>query len=223
MGWCATVARSVARHLAVYSGSRMAEPGAVVLSFDDGPGPSTAELLEVLRAHGVRATFFMLGSNVEGWYARAVRVAEEGHVLGNHGYSHARPGSLDRDAFAREIERTDRLLARVAREAQVPFVSPPPVRLPYGPAAEDERLTVLASLGRAHVHWTACFEDWEDPDPAVLVARMRVHIEEQRALARPAVLDLHDASRTGARRGATVEAVRRLLHDPVMRGLMTSA
>jgi hypothetical protein len=62
----------------------------MVLSFDDGPGPSTAALLEVQR----RATFFMLGCNVQRWYELAVRVAADGHVLGNHGYSHARPGAL---------------------------------------------------------------------------------------------------------------------------------
>ena len=101
--------------------------------------------------------------------------------------------------------RTDELI-----EAIAPGRGPPPVRLPYGPAPDDPRLPVLASLGRPHVHWTADFEDWlPTTDAATLARRMRTHVETHPE----AVLDLHDASRRGERRDATVAAVRMFLDD----------
>jgi peptidoglycan-N-acetylglucosamine deacetylase len=190
---------------------------AVALTFDDGPGPSTDALLDVLSAHGVKATFFLLGRNIEEWYGCAVRIAREGHVLGNHSFSHARPHDIDPEDFILEIERTDRLLKAVALDGGVSFDRPPLCRLPYGPVSGDVRLAALASIGRAHQHWTEQFEDWKDPDPAKLAVRMREHIELQHAVGRLAVLDLHDASRIGAKRDATVEAVRLLLQDHQLR------
>jgi chitin deacetylase len=180
----------------------------VVLSFDDGPGPSTPALLDVLRARGVRAWFFLLGSQVERAPEVAARIAGEGHVLGNHTYSHARPGAITRDELVDELARTDALLVRAgARPGTIP------VRLPYGCVQDDPRVGVLAALGRPHVGWTADFADWLDPEPADLARRMAEHVDAMHARGRDAVLDLHDSSRLGATRDATVEAVRRLLHQ----------
>ena len=61
----------------------------VALTFDDGPNPeATPEILDVLDAEGVKATFFLLGKHVERWPRIAARVADRGHQLGNHGYHH---------------------------------------------------------------------------------------------------------------------------------------
>jgi peptidoglycan/xylan/chitin deacetylase (PgdA/CDA1 family) len=170
------------------------------LTFDDGPGPATPVLLDVLRQHGVRATFFVLGCNLARAKETAMRAAAEGHLLGNHTYSHARV--IDRVAFLDEIARTDALI----REIVGPDVEIP-VRLPYGPQPDDPRVAWLIELGRPHVHWTADFADWLDPDPAELAARMRAHV----AANPDAVIDLHDSSRSFADRRNTVEAVRLLL------------
>jgi chitin deacetylase len=177
----------------------------VHLTFDDGPGPSTPDLLDVLATRAVRATFFLLGRNVEAHLEIARRIAREGHVLGNHTWSHARPGALSARDFVAEIERTDELIEAIAPDRGLP-----PVRLPYGPAPLDPRLPVLASLGRSHVHWTADFEDWlPTTDAGTLARRMCDHV----AAHPEAVLDLHDASRRGERRDATVAAVRMFLDD----------
>src|SRR6476619_4972899 len=186
----------------------------VALSFDDGPGPATPVLLDVLAARGAKATFFLLGRNIERAHAIAVRMAQEGHVLGNHTYSHQRPDAIAAPALVDEILRTDRLLADVYRDAGVTAPAPIPVRLPYGTVGEDPRLFALASLGRTHVHWTGDFKDWTDPPVDQLVAGMRAHIAQQHALGLNAVLDLHDSSKVYADRGNTVEAVRQLVADP---------
>lgn len=181
----------------------------MILTFDDGPGPSTSALLDVLAAAGVKATLFVLGANVEARRDIAVRAAREGHELGNHTYSHARPGALDAVAFAAELARTDALIIDVLGDAGVvqPVIR---VRLPYGIVGRDDpRVAVLSALGREHVGWTADFEDWLDPDPADLVEQMRRVIARQA----DAVVDLHDSSKLGARRDATVHAVRLLLSE----------
>ncbi len=175
----------------------------LLLTFDDGPGPSTPALLDVLASAGVRATFFVLGSNLQRWPDVAARAAHEGHELGNHTYSHARV--IDEAVLRDEVARTDALI----RAAGGP--DRPRVRLPYGILPGDERPAILERLGRPHVGWTADFGDWLDPDPAVLVSAMRAHVTEQHASGLDAVLDLHDSSRLGVTRASTVEAVRRLL------------
>jgi chitin deacetylase len=182
----------------------------VVLTFDDGPGPSTPALLDVLAARAVRATFFLLGRNIARMRELAIRAARDGHEIGNHTFSHARPGALTPAELTAEIARTDRLLEEIADEAGAPLAGPAPVRLPYGP--DDARVAVLASLGRPHVHWTADFADWSaSTDASALAARMRAHVAEQHAKREVAVLDLHDSSRLGDRRDATVAAVESLI------------
>jgi peptidoglycan-N-acetylglucosamine deacetylase len=186
----------------------------VALTFDDGPGPATSALLDVLAARGTRATFFLLGHNVERAREVVIRLMREGHTVGNHSLSHPRPDATDEVRFATEIKRNDALLLEVAKEAGVTLREPIPVRLPYGPIAEDPRMRALSALGRTHVHWTADFEDWKDPQPAGMARKMREHIEQQLARGLDAVLDLHDSSREFANRAATVEAVKLLLAEP---------
>jgi chitin deacetylase len=190
----------------------------VALSFDDGPGPATPALLDVLAARGAKATFFLLGRNLERAPDVAIRLAREGHVLGNHTFSHARPDAIAAPAFVDEIARTDVLIADACRAAGVGARRPVPVRLPYGPSDKDPRLVALASLGRTHVHWTGDFQDWVEPapDPAELAARMRAHVAQQDAQGLSTVIDLHDSSKLYADRSVTVEAVRLLLADPTL-------
>lgn len=154
------------------------------------------------------ATFFLLGRNVELLRDVAVRIAREGHTLGNHTWTHARPDAIERRDFEDEVARTDALLEDVAREARVTLAIPVPVRLPYGIAPNDPRPRWLSALGREHVGWTAEFGDWDPTtDARDLAARIRRHVDE-----RPdAVLDLHDASRELAPRPWTVEALRLVL------------
>jgi chitin deacetylase len=184
----------------------------LALTFDDGPGPATPQLLDVLSQHGARATFFLLGTNVERARAVAVRIAREGHQIGNHTFTHARAGAISDVTLVDEIRRTDALLTEVLVEAGVQ-PSLLPFRLPYGPQPADPRLLALASLGRTHTHWTADFEDWSDPppEPRELADRMLAHVKAQHANGLAAVLDLHDSSRLYADRGATARAVALLL------------
>lgn len=188
----------------------------VRLTFDDGPGPSTAALLDVLRDARRSVTFFVLGKHVSEHPGLVRRMVEEGHVVGNHTWSHARDGDLDADALEREIVATDVAIRRAYGETGLAAPAAIPLRLPYGIGPDDTRQVVLERLGRSHVGWTALFEDWvvPAPEPASLAGRMRDHVTAQRARGEDAVLCLHDASPRSASREATVEAVRLWLRAP---------
>jgi peptidoglycan/xylan/chitin deacetylase (PgdA/CDA1 family) len=195
--------------------------GAIQLTFDDGPGPSTDALLDVLRDARCRATFFVLGAHATRHPDVLVRMLREGHAVGNHTGSHAREGGLSDAELVCEIDATDRLIRDAYANAGVIPPDVIPLRLPYGTHAHDPRLRVLARLGRSHVGWTALFEDWVMPTPApeVLAARMHAHVVAQRARGDDVVMCLHDASPRGEARDATVAAVRLWLstHDGAQR------
>ncbi|PYS76593.1 MAG: hypothetical protein DMF66_13855 [Acidobacteria bacterium] len=82
-----------------------ADTASVALTFDDGPSEDTERVLDVLAAHGLHATFFMVGRQVERFPQTARRVADGGHEIGNHSYSH--PIYLYRGAreTRRQLER----------------------------------------------------------------------------------------------------------------------
>lgn len=207
------------------------------LTFDDGPGPSTGDLLDVLDRAGVRATFFLLGRNVEEapWCADPVRAraiveraARAGHVLGNHTYSHFRPDRWRE--LAADVRRGEAVV-RSLRQGPIPFRLPYGIQrvasaFPLGSTGEeiDPRLAVIASMGIAHQHWTSDFDDWtlREADAAALSARMIDHVAGCEAAGLDSVLDLHDSgtgSSFGYERRATVLGVELFLQEAKRRGL----
>lgn len=196
----------------------MCRSASFCLSFDDGPGPSTAALLDVLRAADHRAMFFVLGQNLARRLGVAVRIVQEGHTLGNHSDTHARPGDITEQVFREEIEATDRLIRQAYAAAGRPAPASIPVRLPYGIAVDDPRIKVLNALGRPHIGWTLILDDWLPTTTAErLEHSMREHITQSCVLGDDVLICLHDSSRHGDTREATVEAVRRLLASQTTR------
>ncbi|MDR5661805.1 polysaccharide deacetylase family protein [Burkholderia cenocepacia] len=184
------------------------------LSFDDGPGPSTPALLDVLRDASCTATFFVLGQHLADTLDVATRIVREGHRLGNHTYSHAKPGALADAALIDEIDTTDALIRDVYRRAGLPAPDAIPLRLPYGLMPRDDRAAVLARLPREHTGWTAILDDWQRPAPSphALFDAMCAHVDAFTAQHRDVLFCLHDGSRHGDARPNTVEAVRLFLN-----------
>lgn len=121
----------------------------VALTFDDGPIPGfTEEILEILRAEGVRATFFVVGHAVEENLAAAQRIVEEGHELGNHSYSHKRMVFRPYSFVREEIERTDELIRAAGYEGDIHFRPPYGKRLVVLPyyLSVTERMTVFMDV-----------------------------------------------------------------------------
>jgi chitin deacetylase len=197
---------------------------ALALTFDDGPGPSTVPLLEVLEHYRVRATFFVLGRNLLGEsfagdaaHARdiAARVVRSGHLLGNHTMTHAT--ELPPTQLLDEIAACDSLIREAYAVAGCVAPHSILVRLPFGPFRPDARrsMATLEGLGRPHCHWTFDTNDWRQDRTAEQIASgILRHAETAWASTRTPVLLLHDAhqgegdgKRGGERREATVNAV----------------
>lgn len=199
------------------------------LTFDDGPGPSTKPLLDALDHDGVRATFFVLGRNLEGepWapepggaaQARslALQVLRAGHQLGNHSYWHVHP-PIHPDVFLAEVDRMDEIIRQLRREAGMAVDSPIPVRLPYGAKGDDDlRPKALALRGRRQIDWTEMFGDWSPRSADDIAREMIAHVADRERIGLNSTLLLHDGGIGKAPlrydRPATVEAVQIFLAE----------
>jgi peptidoglycan-N-acetylglucosamine deacetylase len=121
----------------------------VALTFDDGPVPqNTPSILDLLDKYDVKATFFMMGRNVERFPDVARQVIGRGHEVGNHSYSHPKLVWMSPGAVRDEIDRTDRLLRDAGVTGPIHFRPPHAAKfvvLPYL-LRETRRLSVLGDV-----------------------------------------------------------------------------
>ena len=155
----------------------------IALTFDDGPGPYTAHLLDVLDQYGAKATFFLIGSKVSS-QANVVRsIHARGHQLGNHSWSHPELPKLPVDQIAGEIDRTNDAIK------QATGVTPAILRPPYG-AVNGVVLEQLRLRGMSSILWSVDTRDWADRNSDIVCSRAV-------AGARPgAVILMHDIHQT---------------------------
>lgn len=120
---------------------------AIALTFDDGPDPThTPAVLDRLRALRVRATFFVIGGKAEAHPDLVARIAEEGHEVGHHSYTHAPPHQTSALGLVAESRRASALLERLlGRPTRL-------VRPPYGKLTPGKLLGLWA-LGQTVVLW----------------------------------------------------------------------
>lgn len=98
----------------------------VALTLDDGPSERAPEVLELLAAAGVPATFYLNGRDLAARPELGVAIAAAGHEIGNHTYSHRRMVLVSRDTVAAEVERTDAEIRETGYQGPITF------RPPYG-------------------------------------------------------------------------------------------
>jgi peptidoglycan-N-acetylglucosamine deacetylase len=96
----------------------------VALTFDDGPAIHTDEILTILKAENVKGTFFLTGNEIEKYSDAAKRIAEEGHEIGNHSYSHQRMVLKSPSFIKEEIEKTDELIRQIGYKGEIHFRPP---------------------------------------------------------------------------------------------------
>ncbi|MDE7416215.1 MAG: polysaccharide deacetylase family protein [Lachnospiraceae bacterium] len=97
----------------------------VALTFDDGPHPVyTEQLLDGLKERGVKATFFVTGEHAELHPEIIKRMAEEGHLVGNHTYSHIQLTQNNRETYKEELIKTNEILKEITGQ-EVQYVRPP--------------------------------------------------------------------------------------------------
>ena len=142
-----------------------ANPGKVIaLTFDDGPGPYTAHLLDILDQYGAKATFFLIGSKVSGQASVVRSIHARGHQLGNHSWSHPELPKLSVDQIAGEIDRTNDAIR------QATGVKPSILRPPYG-AANGVVLEQLRARGMSSILWSVDTRDWADRNSQIVCSR----------------------------------------------------
>lgn len=135
----------------------------VAITFDDGPHPKyTAEILDVLAEYGAKATFFVIGKNLEQYGALARRAVEEGHEIGNHTYSHAVLPPLDRASLEREIADSEGLIEEWIGSRPILF------RPPGGITSAAVEALVTGS-GDKIILWDVDTKDWAGRESADIV------------------------------------------------------
>ncbi|PKQ33025.1 MAG: hypothetical protein CVT62_03000 [Actinobacteria bacterium HGW-Actinobacteria-2] len=137
----------------------------VALTFDDGPVAGTASLLDVLKKKGVHATFFVVGKNAAVNPKIIRRMVAEGHVVGNHTWSHKQLTRLSADQMRTEITKASSAIE--AGGAPAPTL----LRPPYG-ATNATVAQVAASLGMAQILWNVDPLDWKDRNSAKVTQRV---------------------------------------------------
>ena len=101
------------------------EQPVVALTFDDGPsGTSTPVLLEGLRKRGVRATFFVIGDKAEQNPELICRMSEEGHLIGNHTYSHVQLNMLSSSQACSQVKAANDIIKEITGQ-EVIYLRPP--------------------------------------------------------------------------------------------------
>lgn len=101
------------------------DTGSACLTFDDGPHPVyTPRILDILSEQQVTATFFVIGEEAEKHPDLVRRIANEGHVIGNHTWTHCHPGDQTADELIREVERADDLICGLVGECPRLFRPP---------------------------------------------------------------------------------------------------
>jgi peptidoglycan-N-acetylglucosamine deacetylase len=151
----------------------------VALTFDDGPlPPYSDQILDILRSQNTKATFFVCGKDAGRHPEILRRICAEGHTIGNHTWSHPYLFFMDREKFAEEIDRTQRVIQ------QATGGTPRFFRPPYG-ARWFGLYPVLRERGLHLVQWSASGDDWELGAEAI--------VSSVRAGLRPgAIILLHD-------------------------------
>ena len=126
----------------------------IAITFDDGPDNEyTPKILDILREHGVRATFFLIGHSVEKYPKVAKRIIAEGHAIGNHTYHHVNLANMAPWQVVTELEKANTVLAQVVNQ------QPSAVRPPYG-ALDSLAIEAIAEKGYKVVLWTIDSLDW---------------------------------------------------------------
>lgn len=183
----------------------------VALTFDDGPTPSaTDRVLDILRDLEVKATFFVIGRNVERHPKLLARIAAEGHLVGNHTQDHRRLGVLRGWRFWREqIEQADVAIARVLGDKPLFFRPPIGHKTPL-------TLAAAARLGHPSVTWSV--RGW---DGVPTTSRRILDHVIPRCVAGSIIL-LHDGAEPDRQRDptATIESIEPLVRSLRKRGLM---
>lgn len=174
-------------------------PRRVALTFDDGPHPYyTEQLLDGLKERGVKATFFVTGEHAKLHPDVIQRMYEEGHLIGNHTYSHIQLRKNNQEAFREELIRTNEVIGEITG-GEVLYVRPP-----YGSwdKSFEKELNMIPVL------WTIDPLDWCSHDASCVADKVLKKVKEND------IILLHDCYDT------TVEAAFQIVDELKEKGYL---
>ncbi len=161
-GWDSRLATAAG----VASGIQVAQSGAtklIALTFDDGPHANTARILDILDANGAKATFFLVGRNVQKNPAMVREIARRGNDIGSHSFHHFQGVRLSLSQWQQEVDDNNQTLAGILGVAPRWFRAP-------GCHYSDEALQALRSRRMVRVDSSNNSGDWHEPNPDKIVA-----------------------------------------------------
>jgi peptidoglycan/xylan/chitin deacetylase (PgdA/CDA1 family) len=169
---------------------------AVALTFDDGPSPKyTPQVLDLLKQYGARATFFVIGQEVERFPDLLKAEVAAGSEVGNHGYHHLTLKSVSADQLTAEVQAAEQTLVSLTG------AKPTLYRLPGG-KSDAASLRALTDMGYTIVMWSVDTRDYVYRPPAAIVSQVEKEV-------RPgSIVIFHDG---GGNQQHTVDALRQLL------------
>src|SRR5437016_14164505 len=139
----------------------------IPMTFDDGPSATlTSKLLDLLAAHHIKATFFVIGENVAEHPELVARAAREGHEIANHSWSHPNFGKMSDESVRRQLQQTDDAIKNATGKR------PTLLRPPYGSITAREKRWIHDEFGYDIILWDVDPYDWKRPGPAVVRARI---------------------------------------------------
>ena len=182
-------------------------PGELALTFDDGPNPAwTPQLLDVLASNDVRATFFLVGRYAQTELELVRRIANAGHSIGNHSWSHPNLAVATTRRIREELTRTSQTLEQITGQPARYF------RPPFG-GRRPATLRIARSLGMTPVTWNAITTDWSETSLDRITERLCTKIERNQRRGWATNIVLHDGGHLelGANRGPSVGAAAQII------------
>ena len=178
-----------------------------VLTFDDGPDPVwTPRLLRILQAADAKAVFFLIGEQAAEQPELVRQIAAQGHVIGNHTYTHTDPLRLTASELAAEIDRTNEVITRITG------VRPTLFRPPFGHATEALE-SLMAQRSMHTVLWDNSPSDYEQPS----AADMARGVLKTARLGPGTIVLLHDGDAAGSANSDRAQTCQAL--TPIITGL----
>ncbi|HZC34979.1 MAG TPA: polysaccharide deacetylase family protein [Chthoniobacterales bacterium] len=139
----------------------------IAMTFDDGPSPETTpRLLDILKQRNIKATFFMIGQNVERNPEIVKRILAEGHEIGNHSWTHPPLAKLSDDRVTEEITKTQNAIKTASG------YTPELLRPPYGSITSRQKEWIESRFGLNVILWSVDPFDWKRPGASVIEQRI---------------------------------------------------
>lgn len=141
----------------------------VALTFDDGPNQDyTEELLKGLKEKNVKATFFLLGAEVEKYPELVKKIYDDGHLIGNHLYKHERLERMSSTEACTQVNKTNELIADIIGE------NPQYYRPPFG----EHKDNLECDVNMIQVMWDIDTLDWMIQNQSKIIRNVMTKVEE---------------------------------------------